>query len=206
MFGCCKLASCDWEAARRVRATSWMLGGDESADTLLPDAAMYENITKASYFLLKNAESDADDMEQVTTSVSDEFAAELAAFMADNHYQNRSEAIRDLARLGLKQVRLDGGIAGKCIATLSYVFNHHTRELTKRLTDAHHDHHELQVATMHVHLGHEQCLEVAVLHGDATVVREYKPTSTRSRPSGVWLGPLYPRSSSSPLPSRTFLS
>ncbi len=112
-------------------------------------------------------------MERVTISVSDEFAAELAAFMADNHYENRSEALRDLARLGLKRVRLDSGMAGECIATLSYVFNHHTRELAKRLTDAHHSHHELQVATMHVHLDHDSCLEVAVLRGDASVVREF---------------------------------
>ena len=42
-------------------------------------------------------------MERVTISVSDEFAAELAVFMAANRYDNRSEAIRDLARLGLRQ-------------------------------------------------------------------------------------------------------
>jgi CopG family transcriptional regulator, nickel-responsive regulator len=64
-------------------------------------------------------------------------------------------------------------VAGECVATLSYVFNHHTRELAKRLTDAHHAHHELQVATMHVHLDHQNCLELAVLRGDASAVREF---------------------------------
>ena len=112
-------------------------------------------------------------MERVTISMSDDFAAELAAFMADNNYQNRSEALRDLARLGLQRERLESGIGGACMATLSYVFDHHTRELAKRLTDAHHDHHDLQVATMHVHLDHESCLEVAVLRGDAADVREF---------------------------------
>ncbi len=120
-------------------------------------------------------------MERVTISMSDEFAAELAAFMADNHYQNRSEALRDLARLGLKRAGLDSGLGGDCIATLSYVFNHHTRELAKRLTDAHHDHHGLQVATMHVHLDHERCLEVAVLRGDASDVREFSKTVIAER-------------------------
>ena len=37
-------------------------------------------------------------MERVTISMSDEFAAELALFMASHHYDNRSEAVRDLAR------------------------------------------------------------------------------------------------------------
>jgi CopG family nickel-responsive transcriptional regulator len=53
------------------------------------------------------------------------------------------------------------------------VFNHHTRELAKRLTDVHHAHHELHVATLHVHLDHESCLELAVLRGDAPMVREF---------------------------------
>lgn len=112
-------------------------------------------------------------MERVTISMSDEFAAELADFMQDNGYENRSEAVRDLARLGLEQSRVDRGAAGPCVATLSYVYDHHKRELPKRLTDAHHAHHELQVATMHVHLDADNCLEVAVLRGDAAAVRDF---------------------------------
>ncbi len=106
-------------------------------------------------------------------SMSDEFAAELADFVKDYRYVNRSEAVRDLARLGLKRARIDHSLTGQCVATLSYVFNHHTRDLSKRLTDVHHDHHDLQVATMHVHLDHENCLEVAVLRGEAPAVREF---------------------------------
>jgi CopG family nickel-responsive transcriptional regulator len=112
-------------------------------------------------------------MERVTISMSDEFADALSAFMDSHKYDNRSEAIRDLARLGLNAARIDTTMTGACIATLSYVFNHHTRELSKRLTDAHHAHHDLQVATMHVHLDHESCLEVAVLRGPAASVREF---------------------------------
>ena len=106
-------------------------------------------------------------MERVTISVSDEFATELAGFMADHHYDNRSEAVRDLARRGLLQSKREAGTTGDCIAALTYVFNHHTRELARRLTDAHHAHHDLHVATLHVHLDHENCLELAVLRGDA---------------------------------------
>ncbi len=112
-------------------------------------------------------------MERVTISMSDEFAAELTAFMDSHNYDNRSEAIRDLARLGLEKARLEHAKARDCVATLSYVFNHHTRELPKRLTETHHEHHGLHVATMHVHLDHDNCLEIAVLKGDASDVREF---------------------------------
>jgi CopG family nickel-responsive transcriptional regulator len=127
-------------------------------------------------------------MERVTISVSDEFAAELAVFMAANRYDNRSEAIRDLARLGLRQADAHDNTRGTCVATLSYVFNHHVRELAKRLTDTHHAHHELQVATMHVHLDHENCLELAVLRGDAAAVREFSSAVIAER--GVTHGQL----------------
>lgn len=120
-------------------------------------------------------------MERITISMSDEFAAELAAFMESERYENRSEAVRDLARLGLKRARIDHSISGDCVATLSYVFDHHTRELAKRLTGAHHEHHEHQVATMHVHLDHESCLEVTVLRGDAAEVREFAKTIIAER-------------------------
>ncbi len=112
-------------------------------------------------------------MERVTISMSDEFAAELSAFMESAGYVNRSEALRDLARIGLQHARLNTEGGSECFATLSYVFNHHTRELPKRLTGAHHDHHHLHVATMHVHLDHENCLEVAVLRGKAEAVRDF---------------------------------
>ena len=125
-------------------------------------------------------------MERLTISMSDEFAAELAAFMESHSYENRSEAVRDLARLGLERARVDDSISGTCVATLSYVFNHRTRELAKRLTDDHHEHHDLQVATMHVHLDHDNCLEVAVLRGEAAEVREFVKTVIAER--GVTYG------------------
>jgi CopG family nickel-responsive transcriptional regulator len=112
-------------------------------------------------------------MERLTISMSDEFASEIADFVKCYRYENTSEAIRDLARLGLKQARINHGTSGPCVATLSYVFNHNTRDLSKRLTEAQHDHHDLQIATMHIHLDHENCLEVAVLRGDASAVTEF---------------------------------
>ena len=121
-------------------------------------------------------------MERVTISVTDEFAGRLSAFMESHRYGNRSEAIRDLARLGLEQARVEAGDEdGACVATLSYVFNHHTRELSKRLTDAQHGHHDLHVATMHVHLDHENCLEVVVLRGPMCAVRDFAKTVIAER-------------------------
>ena len=112
-------------------------------------------------------------MQRVTISMSDGFAAELERFMVENGYDNRSEALRDLARLGLERATAERGRSGACVATLAYVFDHHVREIPKRLSRSFHDRHDLSVATMHVHLDHEHCLEVAVLRGVTDDVRAF---------------------------------
>jgi len=125
-------------------------------------------------------------MERITISVSEEFAAELAAFMERNAYENRSEAVRDLARLGLNQAASEQNLGSDCVATLSYVYGHDTRELSKRLTNAHHAHHDFQIATLHVHLDHDSCLEVAVLRGKVAAVKEFASSVIAER--GVTYG------------------
>jgi CopG family nickel-responsive transcriptional regulator len=93
--------------------------------------------------------------------------------MAARGYANRSEAIRDLARSGLQQHAMQtAGRQKQCLAALIYVYDHHQRELPKRLTRDFHDHHDLAQATLHVHLDHEACLEVTVLKGAGEDVQE----------------------------------
>lgn len=120
-------------------------------------------------------------MERITISVSDEFAENLTHFMAANGYENRSEAIRDLARAGLEKAQIQGDGKGECIATLTYVFNHHTRKLAHRLTEAHHGRHDIEVATLHVHLDHDNCLEVAVLRGETEEIKAFSKALVAER-------------------------
>jgi CopG family transcriptional regulator, nickel-responsive regulator len=86
--------------------------------------------------------------------------------IATRGYQNRSEAIRDLARAGMAEMSNPAPPEQDGVAALVYVYDHESRELAKRLTRSFHDHHDLSLATMHVHLDHESCLEVAVLRGE----------------------------------------
>jgi len=120
-------------------------------------------------------------MQRVTISMSDGFAEELEAFMASHGYDNRSEALRDLARSGLERAKVAEATTGQCVATLTYVFDQHVREIPKRLAESYHDHHDLAVATMRVHLDHENCLEVAVLRGETDSVRAFAKGVTAER-------------------------
>ena len=84
-------------------------------------------------------------------------------------YGNRSEAIRDLIRRVLVEERWQAEPCGA--GTLTLVYNHHKNDLARRLLDLQHEEHETIITTMHVHLDHDNCLEVLVLKGDPQRVR-----------------------------------
>ena len=94
----------------------------------------------------------------------------LDGLVKSRGYANRSEAIRDLVRA--EQVREAWEKeTGPVVGTLTLVYDHHVRELSERLVDLQHDHHELVHSTMHVHLTHQMCLEVVVLRGKPQEVK-----------------------------------
>ncbi|KKB09315.1 nickel-responsive transcriptional regulator NikR [Devosia chinhatensis] len=104
-------------------------------------------------------------MQRVTVTLDDDLMTEIDKLIAVRGYQNRSEAIRDLARAGLRQAAQQEGSQEDNVGVLSYVYDHEARDLARRLTSAFHSHHDLTVASMHVHLDHDNCLEVAILKG-----------------------------------------
>jgi len=112
-------------------------------------------------------------MQRITITLDDDLVADFEEFLADNGYQNRSEAIRDLLRQRIDEQKLTASPSGNCLATLTYVFNHHERDLASRLTESHHAHHDLNIATLHVHLDHDNCMESVVLRGPVERVQAY---------------------------------
>lgn len=112
-------------------------------------------------------------MQRVTITLDDSLTESFEGYMARRGYYNRSEAIRDLIRDRLYNEQLQDQPEGDCVATLSYIYNHHERELAARLTSAHHEHHDLTVSTMHVHLSHDHCLETVILRGPGNRVRAF---------------------------------
>lgn len=112
-------------------------------------------------------------MQRITITLDDDLIAGFEGFLARHGYTNRSEGVRDLLRARLEAEQLDREPDGECVANLSYIYNHHERELASRLTRSHHDHHDLAVSTMHVHLDHDHCLETVILRGPAARVRAF---------------------------------
>ena len=128
-------------------------------------------------------------MQRITITIDDDLLETLDALMARRGYPSRSEALRELCRESIGRARLAESEGAACIATLSYVYDHETRALAQRLADAQHHRHELTVASMHVHLDPESCLEVAVLRGGVSEVRALADSLTTQR--GVRFGSLH---------------
>lgn len=110
-------------------------------------------------------------MQRVTVTLPESLCQELDQFVQDRRYDNRSEAMRDLLRMGLRGP--EDNTQGEAMGVLSYVYDHHTRDLARRLMHHHHDHHALSVTTSHVHLDHDTCLETAILRGPVAALRAY---------------------------------
>ena len=117
-------------------------------------------------------------MERFTISLDEALAKQFDELIAARGYSNRTEAVRDLIRGAIEGDRQRAEPTGHCVANLSYVFNHHQRDLAERLTGLQHEHHDLTVAAMHTHLDHENCLESVVLKGPTAQVRQFADALT----------------------------
>lgn len=109
--------------------------------------------------------------ELVRTGVSIEadLLEKFDELLAQRGYQNRSEALRDLIRDMLVNEEINDN--RPVVATLSMIYDHHRPELSQKLNETQHHHHDLVLAATHVHLDEENCFEVVIMKGPAGEVK-----------------------------------
>jgi CopG family nickel-responsive transcriptional regulator len=86
-------------------------------------------------------------------------------YIEEQGYKNRSEAFRDLVRKTLLEpsaLHAEQDVAG----TIVMVYDHHISDLPIRLMELQHEAHHDIISNMHVHLNHDQCLEVIAVRGN----------------------------------------
>ena len=91
-------------------------------------------------------------------------------YIRNKNYKNRSEAIRDLIRAEFVKESFETNkeVAG----VISIVYNHHKRELVDKIVDVQHDYQDIIVASQHIHLDHDNCLEVIITRGKTQRIKE----------------------------------
>jgi CopG family nickel-responsive transcriptional regulator len=111
------------------------------------------------------------ELERFGVSMEAELLAAFDQRIEQAGYKNRSEAIRDLVRDYLVEQQIQRATA-HVIGTVTLMYDHHSRELEKRLTDLQHHHHDAIRCSTHVHLDAHNCVEVVVVAGTSALVRE----------------------------------
>lgn len=84
-------------------------------------------------------------------------------YIRKRNYSNRSEAFRDLIRQELIKKEWNEGddIAG----AITLIYDHHRRDLLNKITDLQHDFQNVIISTQHIHLDHDNCLEIVAVRG-----------------------------------------
>jgi CopG family nickel-responsive transcriptional regulator len=105
-------------------------------------------------------------------SAEDDLLAHFDELIAAQGYANRSEALRDLMRDALVRQRAARQPEdAPALGSLTLVYDHHARHLTEQMDALQHDKHDLVVSKLHVHLSHDDCMEVIVLRGPLGEIR-----------------------------------
>jgi CopG family nickel-responsive transcriptional regulator len=97
-------------------------------------------------------------------SIEESLLKEFDRLIARKGYSNRSEALRDLIRESLVQEEWEEG-KKETVGTIAIVYSHHTRELSRNLTDMQHRYYQSILSSLHIHLDEHNCLEVLVVKG-----------------------------------------
>jgi len=86
-------------------------------------------------------------------------------------YENRSEAIRDLIRERLieEEWREEDEVCGGILL----VYDHHKPHLTEKITEIQHHFYKLVISTQHIHMDHDNCMEVISIRGQAKEIRKF---------------------------------
>ena len=110
-------------------------------------------------------------LSRIGVAIDTELLDKFDRLIAQRGYANRSEAFRDLIRDELVEKTWESPESA-VVGTVTLVYNHHVRMLNEKLTDIQHDYHRAILSTLHVHLDHDNCLEVLVVRGKSSEVRK----------------------------------
>ncbi|MDH4370373.1 MAG: nickel-responsive transcriptional regulator NikR [Nitrospira sp.] len=111
-----------------------------------------------------------DELVRFGVSLDQKLLAEFDRHIRRKRYTNRSEALRDLIRDNLVGEEWDEN--KETVGTITFVYDHHVRDLTGKLTDIQHDYHGQILSGTHVHLDHNHCLEVLVVKGKGAEIKK----------------------------------
>ncbi len=109
-------------------------------------------------------------LKRFSVSIEDNLLDIFDRHIKAKSYNNRSEAVRDLIRKAF--VKKEWEADKKVMGVISLVYDHHQHKLQEKVTEVQHNFHHHIVSTTHVHMDHNNCLEVIIVKGKAKEVQD----------------------------------
>lgn len=98
-------------------------------------------------------------------SIDQDLLENYDRLIAERGYAARSEALRDLIREALIQQKIETRSEIEALGSLTLVYDHHARNLTQEMGRLQHDFHQIILSVMHLHVSHDDCMEIIALRG-----------------------------------------
>ncbi len=109
---------------------------------------------------------------RIGVSLPEKLLTRFDDIISQRGYSSRSEGIRDAIRNYIVHYEWMSDVQGERVGVITLVYSHNQRGLVDSLTDIQHDFGRIVESSLHVHLDHENCLEVVILRGDGQEVKK----------------------------------
>lgn len=105
-------------------------------------------------------------------SIDQDLLENYDRLIAERGYATRSEALRDLIREALIEQKIEMQTKTKALGSLTLVYDHHASNLLSEMAGLQHDFHQTILSVMHLHVTHDDCLEIIALGGVVSEIIE----------------------------------
>jgi CopG family nickel-responsive transcriptional regulator len=104
-------------------------------------------------------------------SIDHELIEKFDTLIKQKNYENRSEAIRDLIRESIVEEEWQHN--QQIIGAIALVYDHHKRQLVNKLLDIQHNFHDVVLSSQHIHIDHNNCLEIMIVKGLSELIKGF---------------------------------
>ena len=111
------------------------------------------------------------DLARIGIAIPEELVEQFDRLIERRGYSTRSEAVRDLVRKELVN-EIAASPDAEVYGTVTLIYDHHARLLLDKLTEIQHQYHQAIISSLHVHLDHDNCLEVILVRGKSALVQK----------------------------------
>ena len=105
------------------------------------------------------------DLIRFGVSIEQDLLENYDRLINERGYATRSEALRDLIREALIQQKIEMQAETNALGSLTLVYDHHARNLAQEMGAIQHDFHDNILSVMHLHVSHDDCMEIIALRG-----------------------------------------